>query len=448
MLKGKKVLVIGLARSGKAAIRLLQKLNAEIVLNEAKPLSQIENYQEYLDQGVEIVANGHPVELFERDFAFVVKNPGINYQKEFILRLKQRGVEILNEVELGYRYSAKQNYYAITGTNGKTTTVSLLEHILKGRYDDVFLAGNVGTPYCDLVVDHDLMERSGCHVVLELSNFQLLDMATFHPAGASIINLTPDHLDYMVSLDEYYRSKLNIYQNQDENDVFYLNKDDAVIEGYCEQNPPKSKVVTFSLNQKGDIMIDDGAIFAYGTRIVGLDKINLVGRHNIQNVMIATGFALQAGLEPAVIAQGIESFKGVAHRIEYVATIGGVRYYNDSKGTNTDATITAIRAFDQPVILLIGGFEKNLDLSEMSALNDRIRTLICYGATRERFARDMNHPDTYIQDDLKGAVLKAASLAREGDIVLLSPSTSSFDEFSSYIKRGEYFKQVVNELGE
>lgn len=448
MLKGKKILVLGLARSGKAAIKLLQKLNADIVLNEAKPLEEIENYQEYLNQGVEIVANGHPQELFERDFAFVVKNPGINYQKDFVLRLKERGIEILNEVELGYRYAAKQNYYAITGTNGKTTTVSLLYHILKGQYDNVFLAGNVGTPYCDLVVNHDLLKATNCHVVLELSNFQLLDMATFHPRGATIINLTPDHLDYMLSLDEYYQSKLNIYQNQTAADLFFLNQDDPVLNRYYQQKPALAKIVSYSLKQEADIEIKEGAVFAYGNKIVELDKIKLVGAHNVQNVMIAVGFALQAGLTIPVIADRIESFQGVAHRIEYVDTIAGVKYYNDSKGTNTDATITAIKAFDQPVILLIGGFEKNLDLSEMAALNNQIKILICYGATRERFAKDMAHQNTHIVVDLKSAVAKAASLAREGDVVLLSPSTSSFDEFTSYVKRGEYFKKVVGELGE
>ena len=448
MLTGKKVLVLGLARSGKAAIRLLQKLNADIVLNEAKPLEEIENYQEYLDQGVEIVANGHPEELFERDFAFAVKNPGINYQKKFILRLKERQVEILNEVELGYRYALKQNYYAITGTNGKTTTVSLIEHVLKGKYGDVFLAGNIGTPYCDLVVDYDLMEREGCHVVLELSNFQLLDMAKFHPVGATIINLTPDHLDYMLSLDEYYKSKLNIYQNQTENDLFFLNLDDEVLNEYYNGKPSMAKVVTISLSKEADIRVKDKAIYAFGEKIIDLKRINLVGRHNVQNVMVAIGFAIQAGLDKETIAIGIESFQGVAHRIEYVATIAGVKYYNDSKGTNTDATITAINAFDQPVILLIGGFEKNLDLSEMAALNSKIKFLVCYGATKERFAQDMNHKRTYMADDLQGAVLKAASLGQEGDVILLSPSTSSFDEFTSYVKRGEYFKKLVYELGD
>ncbi len=448
MLKNKNVLVLGLAKSGKAAIRLLEKLEANIVLNESKPLEEIENYQGYLDRGIEIVSGGHPGELFERDFDFVVKNPGINYHKDFVLRLKERGIPVYCEIELGYMFAKKQHYYAITGTNGKTTTVSLLDHILKGQYQDVYLAGNVGTPFCDIVVDHDLMERENCHVVLEMSNFQLLDIATFKPEGATIINLTPDHLDYMASLDEYYASKLNIYMNQDENDFFILNTDDEILAQYFQNRPCQGEVVTMSLEAQQDIKIQDGMISIYDQPVISLDKITLVGRHNLQNIMIATGFAYKAGVSIATIAKQIESFKGVEHRIEFVREFEGVKYYNDSKGTNTDATITAIKAFDRPIILMIGGFEKNLDLSGMASLNDQIKTLITFGATKQRFADDMNHPDTHICEGLESAILKAYELSKEGDIVLLSPSTSSYDEFKSYIKRGEYFKKIVNQLGE
>lgn len=448
MLKNKNVLVLGLAKSGKAAIRLLEKLEANIVLNESKPLEEIENHQDYLERGIEIVAGGHPTELFERDFDFVVKNPGINYHKDFVLRLKERGIPVYCEIELGYMFAKQQHYYAVTGTNGKTTTVSLLDHILKGQYEDVYLAGNVGTPFCDIVMDHDLLERENCHVVLEMSNFQLLDIATFKPEGSTIINLTPDHLDYMASLDEYYASKLNIYSNQNQDDFFILNTDDKVLEEYFNNRPCQAEVVTMSLDTSRDIEIKDGVITIYDIPVISLDKIKLVGRHNLQNIMIAVGFAYKAGVSIGTIAARIESFKGVEHRIEFVREFEGVKYYNDSKGTNTDATITAIKAFDRPIILMIGGFEKNLDLSGMAALNDQIKTLITFGATKQRFADDMNHPYTHICEGLQGAIQKAREVSGEGDIVLLSPSTSSYDEFKSYIKRGEYFKKIVNQLGE
>lgn len=448
MLKNKNVLVLGLAKSGKAAIRLLEKLEANIVLNESKPLDEIEGYQDLLNRGIEIVAGGHPAALFERDFDFVVKNPGINYHKDFILRLKERNIPVYCEIELGYQFAKPQHYYAITGTNGKTTTVSLLDHILKGQFEDVYLAGNVGTPFCDIVVDHDLLNRSDCHVVLEMSNFQLLDIEKFHPQGATIINLTPDHLDYMASLEEYYESKLRIYQNQEAQDYFILNSDDEVLRNCYRKQPSQARVIGMSLESHQDIEIKDGAIYIFDQFLIALDQISLVGRHNLQNIMIAAGFAYQAGVELATIASQIASFKGVEHRIEFVKEVDGVKYYNDSKGTNTDATITAINAFDQPIILLIGGFEKNLDLSGMAALNAKIKTLITFGATRQRFSDDMGHPNTFMCANLAAAVAKATELSDPGDIVLLSPSTSSYDEFTSYIKRGEFFKEIVNGIGE
>ena len=229
MLTGKKVLVIGLARSGKAAVKLLQKLNATITINEGKELEKIEGYQAYLDAGIEIVAGGHPDELFERDFDFVVKNPGINYHKPFILRLKERGIPVYTEIELAYQVAKKQHYIAVTGTNGKTTTVTLIYEILKAQYEHVHFAGNIGKPLCDVVLENNLLEEENHYIVIEMSNFQLLDIDKFRPEISTVINLTPDHLDYMASLDEYYASKMRIYENcESDDEVFVNNIDDEL----------------------------------------------------------------------------------------------------------------------------------------------------------------------------------------------------------------------------
>ena len=228
MLKGKKVLVLGLAKSGQAAVELLDKMHATITVNEFASREKIACYDDYVNRGIEMVVGGHPDELFERDFEFVVKNPGINYHKPFILRLKERGIPVYTEIELGYQLAKHQNYIAITGTNGKTTTVTLIDKILRDAKHPVSLAGNVGTPYSSLVLENNLLENKNQDVVLEMSNFQLLDIDTFHPHISTIINLTPDHLDYMASLDEYYASKTRIYMNQDQNDYFLENKDDPI----------------------------------------------------------------------------------------------------------------------------------------------------------------------------------------------------------------------------
>lgn len=446
MLTGKKVLVIGLAKSGKAAIRLLKKLNATITVNEFQAASKIPEYQQYLDDGIEMITGSHPDELFERDFDFVIKNPGINYHKPFILRLKERNIPVYTEIELAYQVTKKQHYIGVTGTNGKTTTVTLIDKILKGQYQHVHLAGNVGTPLCDIVLDHNLLEEENHYIVIEMSNFQLLDIETFKPNVSTIINLTPDHLDYMASLDEYYASKTNIYKNTNENDSFVVNLDDQVLDKYLKQYPIPCKQTTMSLTNHADCMIKDNAIYYQDEFIISLNDIKLVGNHNLQNIMIAICIAKKCGVKNEIINQEIASFIGVEHRIEFVREINGIKIYNDSKATNTDASIIALKAFKQPVILLMGGFDKGLDLKEMSTYNNKIKRLITFGAAGKRFKDEMHVENSICVKNLKEATLEAINHASSGDIVLLSPSTSSFDEFSGYEQRGNVFKEIVCSL--
>lgn len=446
MFTGKKVLIIGLAKSGKAALSLLKELNATITVNEYATADKIAEYNEYIASGIEMITGGHPEELFERDFDFVVRNPGINYKKPFLLRLKERGIPVYTEIELAYQVSAMQNYIAITGTNGKTTTVTLVHEIFKNASRHTCLAGNVGIPLCEEVLKYDLIHNKGYDIVLEMSNFQLLDIEKLKPHIAVIMNLTPDHLDYMASLDEYYASKTRIYMNQDEHDYCLVNIDDETVLSYLKQYPFKSQPITFSVEKEADCMIKDGAIVYKGEHIINLDEIKIVGKHNIANMMIAICSAMLSNIDKDIIYKTLSSFMGVEHRIEYVRELNGVKYYNDSKGTNTDAAIIALKAFEKPVILLMGGFEKGLDLTELASYKDHISTLITFGAAKERFAKDMNVENTYIVDHMKDAILKAYEIAKEGDVVLLSPSTSSFDEFKSYEHRGQIFKEIVNNL--
>lgn len=444
MFTGKKVLVIGLAKSGKAAVRLLHRLNASITVNEAKEIEDIPEYQEYVGMGIEMVTGSHPDELFERDFDFVIKNPGINYHKPFILRLKQRNIPVYTEIELAFQAAKKQHYIGVTGTNGKTTTVTLIDKILKGQYENVHLAGNVGTPLCDIVLDNNLLEEENHYVVIEMSNFQLLDIDKFKPFVSTIINLTPDHLDYMASLDEYYASKTNIYKNTNQDDYFVVNKDDETLEQYLNEYSVPCNQITMSLNQEADCMIKDNAIYYQDELIISLNDIKVVGSHNVQNIMIAICIAKMCGVETSIINQEIASFIGVEHRIEFVREINGVKIYNDSKATNTDASIIALKAFDQPVILLMGGFDKGLDLSEMATYSNKISRLVTFGAAGQRFKNEMNIKNCICVKNLKEATLEALKDAKDGDIILLSPSTSSFDEFSGYEERGRVFKEIVN----
>ena len=431
MLKGKKVLVLGLAKSGRAAVELLDAMHATITVNEFAAKDHIDCYDEYLARGIEMIVGGHPNELFERDFDFVVKNPGINYHKPFVLRLKERGIPVYTEIELAYQVAQMQNYIAITGTNGKTTTVTLIDEILKHAHHLSCLAGNVGIPYSSCVLDNDLLHCDGNDVVLEMSNFQLLDIEKFHPHISTIINLTPDHLDYMASLDEYYASKTRIYMNQDKQDYFIENLDDEILQSYLSRYPVLAQRVTLSLTKPADGMIQNQAIYYKGNHVIDLDEIKIVGDHNIQNMMIAIIACALSHVSLSDIHDTLASFQGVEHRIEFV--------------TNTDAAIIALKAFKQPVILLMGGHEKGLDLTEMSSYASKISTLICFGEAKERFAREMHVDNTIVVEHMKDAVMKAKEIAHEGDVVLLSPSTSSYDEFSGYEERGRVFKQIINE---
>ncbi|WP_249028809.1 UDP-N-acetylmuramoyl-L-alanine--D-glutamate ligase [Tannockella kyphosi] len=445
MLTGKKVLVLGLAKSGRAAIGLLQATNATITVNVFDKKESIEEYDDYVNQGIEMITGGHPEELFERDFDFVVKNPGINYQKPFILRLKERNIPVYTEIELGFQCAKEQNYVAITGTNGKTTTVHLIEEILKSTNDKVHLAGNVGYPFCDIIMEHNLLQVEGHTIILEMSNFQLLDIETFAPNVSSIINLTPDHLDYMLSLEEYYASKTNIYKHQTTG-TFLLNIDDLVVLEYIKQYPIPCSTITFSLEQDADCCLKDNSIYYQGTKIIDLKDIRVVGKHNVQNCMIATCVAKQLGYDNHVIANAIASFHGVEHRIEYVMNKDGKEIYNDSKATNCDATIIALKAFDKPVVLLMGGFDKGLDLTELKSYRDKVDTFIAFGAAGQRFYEEMGIEKSYLCENLLEATKKALEVSKEEDIILLSPSTSSFDEFSGYDQRGKMFKQYIREL--
>ena len=294
--------------------------------------------------------------------------------------------------------------------------------------------------------ENNLLEEENHYIVIEMSNFQLLDIEKFKPEISTVINLTPDHLDYMASLDEYYASKMRIYENcESDDEIFVNNIDDETLQEYLKRYPVYCGCLTQSLNKPADCRIIDEAIYFRGEHIIDLKDIKIVGDHNVQNIMIAATICMVAGVDSRIIRKVISNFKGVEHRIEFVREYNGVKVYNDSKATNTDASIIALKAFKQPVILLMGGFDKGLDLKEMSTYNSHIKKLVTFGAAGQRFKEDMHHEDSYYEDTLKDAVNKAFEISEPGDIILLSPSTSSFDEFKGYEERGRIFKQYVNE---
>ena len=445
-LSGKKVLVVGLARSGMAAIRVLKKLGAEVTLSESKKKEDIKEIGFLNENNVEIV--GQDMAVFERDFDFVVKNPGVPYRSPMMQKLQERNIPVITEIELAYQVAKPQHYIAITGTNGKTTTSTLTYEILRRAFPGkAHLCGNIGIPLCEIVMENGLMEEGGHYIALEISNFQLVNIDKFRPEVATIINLTPDHIDFMGSLDNYYKSKTEVYRNMAGNDVFLLNADDPVVKEYTDRYPVKCAKESFSTDsQSADCIAKDGYLEIKGEKIIPLNAIKIVGKHNLQNVMIAVSAAKAIGISNDVILDAVSSFKGVEHRIEFVREIDGVKYYNDSKGTNTDATITALKAFDRGVILLVGGFEKGLPMDEMKKHLGCVKKIIGFGACGARLVHDLVGEDGIGVTTLDEAVAEANKIAESGDTVLLSPTTSSFDQYTCFEERGDHFKKIINAL--
>lgn len=445
-LSGKKVLVVGLARSGMAAIRVLKKLGAEVTLSESKKKEDIKEIGFLNENNVEIV--GQDMSVFERDFDFVVKNPGVPYRSPMMQKLQERNIPVITEIELAYQVAKPQHYIAITGTNGKTTTSTLTYEILRRAFPGkAHLCGNIGIPLCEIVMENGLMEEGGHYIALEISNFQLVNIDKFRPEVATIINLTPDHIDFMGSLDNYYKSKTEVYRNMAGNDVFLLNADDPVVKEYTDRYPVKCAKESFSTDsQSADCIAKDGYLEIKGEKIIPLNAIKIVGKHNLQNVMIAVSAAKAIGISNDIILDAVSSFKGVEHRIEFVREIDGVKYYNDSKGTNTDATITALKAFDRGVILLVGGFEKGLPMDEMKKHLGCVKKIIGFGACGARLVHDLVGEDGIVVTTLDEAVAVANKIAESGDTVLLSPTTSSFDQYTCFEERGDHFKKIINAL--
>ena len=445
-LNGKRVLVVGLAKSGMAAIRLLHEFGAVITLSEARARDQINELDQLNAYGVTVC--GQQPEDARQGFDLCIKNPGVPESNPFIQALRAEGVPVITEIELAFQLAKPQHYLAITGSNGKTTTATLCYEVIRAAYPEkTHLCGNIGTPLCDVILDENLLNEEGHYIVLEVSNFQLINIDRFRPEAATIINLSPDHLDVMGSLEAYYKSKTEVYRNMEGDDFFLVNADDPVLAEYLEKYPVRCKTAAFSLERADtEVCLRNENICIAGEDVVPLSDIHVVGRHNQQNVMVAASLAKYCGVPNETIRKAVSEFKGVEHRIEYVREWNGVKFYNDSKGTNTDATVTALKAFDKGVILLAGGFEKGLPMDDVKAHMGCVKQLIGYGACGPRIVRETVGDKGIVVTTLDEALAEAVKIAEPGDVVLLSPTTSSFDQFRNMEERGEHFKELVNAL--
>lgn len=446
-LKDKTFLVVGTGISGIAAAKLLAKMNAEIILFDSNAGLKYETVQEKLPDGLEfdLVLGELPQQVMDR-VQVAVLSPGVPTDLPFVVKLQERKIPIWGEIELAY-LCGKGRVFAITGTNGKTTTTALTGAIMKEYFDSVFVVGNIGLPYTEYVSEMD----GDSVTVAEISSFQLETVHKFHPQVSAILNITPDHLNRHHTMECYVAAKANIAKNQTKEEVCILNYEDSYLQKIAADLP--ADVFWFS-----SAHILERGVWLEGEQIVYCDTekvpicsiydMELLGTHNYENVMAAASVTMALGVPLEKITAVLKTFRAVAHRIEYVDEIAGVRYYNDSKATNPDAAIQGIRAMERPTWLIGGGYDKQAEYGDwIKAFDGKVEKLVLLGETKEKIAKEASlqgYTDYVMCETLEEAVAFCHDNAKPGDAVLLSPACASWDMFPNFEKRGELFKELVH----
>jgi UDP-N-acetylmuramoylalanine--D-glutamate ligase len=448
-LQGKHVLIVGLGKSGVAAAHFLEERGARVTVSDAKPESQLsKEIPELLDRGIVVETGGHGERTF-RGQDLIVVSPGVPYDVAPLVQARTQGVPVIGEVELAARF-LRGSILAITGSNGKTTTTALTGEILEHAGLEVQVGGNIGTPVISMVPESTPKTWN----VLEVSSFQLETIERFHPQIAVILNITPDHLDRHRTLEGYTAAKARIFENQTGEDFAVLNADDAI----CRTLAIKTQAQVIWFSRKPEATIEDGAFVRNGKilwrrqareqEMMTVSEIPLKGNHNLENVLAAVAAAVLAGCAPAKIREAVMQFKAVEHRLEFVAAINGVEYFNDSKATNVDATIKALESFPANIHIILGGKDKGSDYTVLKELlRERVKRVYTIGAAAEKIESQIAGAAPFERTGtLEAALERAAELAQPGDVVVLAPACASFDQFENYEHRGRVFKQTVQAM--
>jgi UDP-N-acetylmuramoylalanine--D-glutamate ligase len=445
-LRGKRVLAVGLARTGVATALFCAARGARVTATDSRTEDEIgEAIAKLKVAGVTLELGCHRENTF-LDQDLIIPSPGVPADEAHLQAARVKGITIWSEIELAYRFM-KGRLIGITGSNGKTTTASLVEHILKTAGMQTILAGNIGTPLIGCV---DTMKDDTC-TVIELSSFQLELIDTFRPNIGVFLNLTPDHLDRHHTLEAYGAAKARLFENQTGEDAAILNADDAATTPYAPSLP---RVYWFSRKQRvaqGAYVRGEAIVFRQEgaeETLLKLEDIPLAGAHNVENVLAAAAAARLAGAPSAAIAKGVRSFAGVEHRLEFVAEIAGVRYYNDSKATNVDATLKALDAFQGRILIILGGKDKGSDYTALQRpLREKAILALLIGGAAEKIEKQIAGSVALDRaETLERAVETASHAAQRGDVVLLAPACASFDQFQNYEHRGRVFKDLVKQL--
>lgn len=468
--KDKQVVILGLARSGVAVAKLFHRCGAAVTVNDKKAREECPEADELEALGISVVCGGHPPELIHEGVALVVKNPGIPYKADPVARAASLGIETVTEVEVAYHIS-KAPMIGITGSNGKTTTTTWIGRMLEESGMAPIVAGNIGRALCDAA-----MEADASHwLVVELSSFQLKGTTDFRPRVACLLNVYETHLDYHGTMEDYAGSKAKLFASQDSGDTAVLNWDDE----YCRSLIPamKAEVVPFSMKEELDSgiylsMLPDAAADGSAApkrhmvwkkrgsepvAILPTEEIGIPGEFNVENALAAAAAALSAGASVEAVAKALKAFRGVEHRLEFVREKDGVLYYNNSKATNPAATMKALEAFGQPIVLVAGGLDRGMEYTDLLPyFRERVKGVVALGETKDKIAKvaadaglsRVKTVDTASSpaDAIAEAVQAAQAFAEAGDVVLLSPACASWDMFTSYEVRGSMFKESVHNL--
>ncbi|MGB3367368.1 MAG: UDP-N-acetylmuramoyl-L-alanine--D-glutamate ligase [Acidaminobacteraceae bacterium] len=452
MFKDKKIIVVGIARSGISTLKALKEVSAYVIINDMKTK---ENLAEILPQidGLynEAILGEHPDDYSGVDI--MVLSPGVPTDLEFINKARKSGVEVIGELELAYRLSNSKKFIGITGTNGKTTTTALVGKMFEDFGSPSYVVGNIGIP----AVSVALTNKKQDFMITEVSSFQLETISKFKTDVSAVLNLTPDHLNRHKTMENYIDAKARIFENQIEGDILILNYDNELTRK-LKFRTDKSRVVFFSRN----IELEDGAYVSESKlmikdklsglthEVIDVNDIFIPGPHNLENAMAASLIAFYSGISIESIKSSLMSFKGVEHRLEYVDLINEIKYYNDSKGTNPDSSIVAVKSMNGPTVLIAGGMDKASEFDGLiDSFGDTVVELVLFGETKfiiEKCAHRKGFKHTHIVNSLEEAIKKASTVNYKTKNILLSPACASWDMYENYEKRGEEFKKLVNSL--
>lgn len=441
--ENKKVLVLGLAKSGEAAARLLDTLGAIVTVNDGKPFEDNPTAQTLLEAGIRVICGEHPLELLDEDFALLVKNPGIRYDNPMVERALEKGIPVWTEVELAYLIS-EAPIIGITGSNGKTTTTTMIAEVLNRGQQSAKLCGNIGFPASSVA------QNAGADdiLVMELSSFQLMGVEAFRPRIAVMTNLMPTHIDYHGSFEDYVAAKWRIQEQMTEDDVVILNMDQEIAGTLAEQT--RAQVLPISTHKVVDgAYLSHGQLYFKGERVMAASEIGVPGSHNVENALATIAVARTVGVHHQAIKEALSAFGGVKHRLQYAGQVEGVTFYNDSKSTNILATQKALSGFENArVILIAGGLDRGNEFDELVPDLVGLKQMIIMGESAPRLKRAAEQAGVAYMEaqDVADATRKAYQLAVAGDTVLLSPANASWDRYANFEVRGDSFLNTIEEL--